>query len=177
MKSLILLYQNLKNHLTGSDDLNRPHATKYSFGATSAIITNMALIAGLYTSAEAKISIIGGLLVIALADNVSDTLGIHIYQESEGMRTRDVWRGTINNFLARLFISFGFIFIMIIFPLKAAVIISIIYGLATLIVFSYIIAKIKKLRIFFSIAEHLVIAIAVIAISNYLGKWIIPSFR
>ena len=75
--------------------------TKYSFGGTSAIITNLALIIGLNTAANAKLSIISGLLIIGLADNISDTLGIHIYQESEGKQTLNVWISTLTNFFSR----------------------------------------------------------------------------
>jgi len=64
--------------------------TKFSFGSTSAIITNVALIMGLNSAKDAKLAIIGSLLVIALADNVSDSFGIHMYQESEGLSQKRV---------------------------------------------------------------------------------------
>ena len=53
---------------------------KYLFGSTSAIITELALIVGLSNSVNARSNMIAGILVIAIADNISDTLGIHIYQ-------------------------------------------------------------------------------------------------
>ena len=56
----------------------RLYETRFSFGATAAIITNMALIAGLRTGDHAKVSIIGGMLIIAIADNISDSVGIHV---------------------------------------------------------------------------------------------------
>jgi len=82
--------------------------TKYSFGSTSAIITNLTLITGLITSTNAKISIIGGLLVSAFADNISDALGIHIYQESEGLRPHQVWVLTLSNFISGFKIFYNF---------------------------------------------------------------------
>jgi len=57
------------------------HLTKYSFGASSAIITCLAFIIGLSHSSNPRLSIVGSLLVIAIADNISDSLGIHIFQE------------------------------------------------------------------------------------------------
>jgi vacuolar iron transporter family protein len=151
--------------------------TKYSFGGTSAIITNLALITGLNTAVNAKLSITGSLLVIALADNVSDTLGIHIYQESEGRKPFRVWISTFTNFLARLFISLGFVLIITIFPLNIATVISIVYGLLVLSVISYIIAVNKKINPFQSVLEHVLIAIVIIFISKYLGGLIIGNFK
>ena len=73
---------------------------------------------------NAKTAIIGSLLVIALADNISDTLGIHMYQESEGLSRKTVWLLTITNFLSRFVTSMGFVAIIAIFPLQIAVILS-----------------------------------------------------
>ncbi len=152
-------------------------STRYSFGSTSAIITNLALIIGLDTTANAKLSIIGSLMVIALADNISDSLGIHIYQESEGMTTRQVWISTLTNFISRLFISLGFIFIILFLPLSIAISISIIYGLLVLSVVTFTIAKNKGISPWHSIIEHLVIAGIVIFASKYFGTIILNKFR
>jgi hypothetical protein len=56
--------------------------TRFSFGATSAIITNLGLIVGFDSLSNPKSSIIRSMLVIGIADNISDTLGMHVYQES-----------------------------------------------------------------------------------------------
>jgi vacuolar iron transporter family protein len=151
--------------------------TRYSFGGTSAIITNLALITGLNTAVNARLSIVGSLLVIALADNVSDTLGIHIYQESEGRKPLNIWISTVTNFLSRLFISLGFVLIITILPLNIATIISTVYGLLVLSVISYIIAVNKKINPLQSVFEHLIIAVIVIFISKYLGGLIIGNFK
>ena len=151
--------------------------TKFSFGSTSAIITNLALIIGLNTTANAKMAIIGSLLVIALADNISDTLGIHMYQESEGLSQKKVWLQTFTNFFSRLITSLGFILIILIFPLNIAAVISLIYGLLVLSVVSYMISLGKKISPWLPIIEHLVIAVFVIILSNFVGKFVISYFR
>lgn len=151
-------------------------AKKYIFGATSAIITNMAIIAGFHNSANAKLSIIGSLLAIALADNLSDSMGIHIYQEAETARARDVWFATFTNFSARLLVSLGFIAIVFWLPLNIAVSVATVYGLIMLATFSYIIAKIKNVHPIYAVIEHVVIAIVVIYLSNYLGSFIASKF-
>lgn len=150
---------------------------KYIFGATSAIITNLAIVIGFHSSTNAKTSIIGSLMVIALADNISDSLGIHIYQETEDIQKKEVWLGTFTNFFARLLVSFGFIMIVLLLPMEMAVTVSVIYGLLTLAIFSYMIAKMKKLNPVSAIFEHIVIATIVIIISKYLGTWIVTRLH
>lgn len=151
--------------------------TKFSFGGTSGIITNLAIIIGLNTLTNAKISIIGSLLVVALADNISDTLGIHIYQESEGFPRREVWISSFTNFLARFLVSLGFIFIVYFLPMNFAVVISIIYGLLVLSIISYLISKRKNTNPWQAVTEHIIIALVVIILSHYFSSFIIGLFK
>ncbi len=114
---------------------------RFSFGSTSAIITNLALMAGLHSGPNAKVSIMGGILVIALADNISDSFGIHIFQECERIDRFEVWISTAFNFMSRVIVSLTFIALMLILPLNAAILSSIVWGLLLLAVLSYLIAK------------------------------------
>lgn len=151
--------------------------TKFSFGGTSGIITSLAIIIGLDTLTNAKISIIGSLLVVALADNISDTLGIHIYQESEGLTRKQVITSSLTNFFTRLIVSLGFIFIIYLLPIQIAVIISIIYGFIVLSTISYIISRRKRINPWYAILEHIVIALIVMFSSHYFSNAIINWFR
>lgn len=152
-------------------------STKFSFGSTSAILTNMAIIIGMDTASNAKLTIVGSLLVIAVADNISDSLGIHIFQESEGLNEKKVWLQTITNFLSRLIISLGFVLIILTLPLHIAIVTSIIYGLLVLSVVSYFIALNKKMKPVPAILEHLFIAIIIISLSRFFGKLIVLHFK
>jgi hypothetical protein len=105
------------------------HLTKFSFGATSAIITCLALIIGLSKSANPKLSIVASLLVIAIADNISDSLGIHIYQESDLKKSEVVRANTFFNFLTRFFVILIFILLVVFLPTGYAIIFSIIWGI------------------------------------------------
>jgi VIT1/CCC1 family predicted Fe2+/Mn2+ transporter len=155
----------------------RPSQTKFSFGATSAIITNLALITGLRTGGHAKLSIIAAMLVIALADNISDSTGIHVFQESECLATKEIWLSTVTNFLTRILVSFSFIFLIFFLPLKIAVVCSIIWGLLLLSTMSYIIAKNRGLHPYLAALEHIGIAIVVIIASNFAGKLLITKLK
>ena len=152
------------------------HLTKFSFGATSAIITCLALIIGLSKSANPKLSIVASLLVIAIADNISDSLGIHIYQESDLKKSEVVRANTFFNFLTRFFVILIFILLVEFLPTGYAIIFSIIWGISLLIVLSYSIAKEQKVNPYKAIFEHVAVAVAVIFVSNFLSEWILHFF-
>ena len=155
----------------------RLYQTKFSFGATSGVITILSLITGLDTLTHPKMSIMGGILLVALADNISDSLGIHIYQESECLDPKEVWISTFTNFITRLFVSMTFVFLVAALPIKQAVIFSVAWGLLLLTVMSYSIARDRKVNPYTAIFEHLVIAVSVIVASHFLGGWIIGKFK
>jgi VIT1/CCC1 family predicted Fe2+/Mn2+ transporter len=163
-----------------SNDLKntvRPAQTRFSFGATSAIITNLGIITGLDSLTHPKLSIIGALLVIALADNLSDSFGIHIYQESEHIGKKEVWLSTLTNFLTRLFVSSTFIIMIIVLPIRLATVCSVIWGLFVLTVMTYTIAKQQKINPFSAIFVHLTIAVIVVVASNFIGAFVITRFQ
>jgi hypothetical protein len=142
--------------------------SNFSFGAVSAVITSLALIVSLNTNEKAKLGVIGSLCVIALADNVSDTLGIHIYQEGEYSSFRKVWRATLMNFVTRLCVIIIFILFVLGFSPLLASVFSILYGFLILTVISYLVAQKRYLAPKTIILEHLIIATLVLVISKYI---------
>jgi len=151
------------------------HLHKYSIGATSAIMTSMGMIAGLTQGAGAKSSIITGLLIIAIADNISDSFSIHVYKESEGASKESVDSTTYGNFLVRLLLVATFILIVLFFPSTIAFVISSLWGLGLLALLSYSIAKNKSANAVTEIGWHLAIAVLVIAGSKLLGDLILQT--
>jgi VIT1/CCC1 family predicted Fe2+/Mn2+ transporter len=152
------------------------HLSKFSFGATSAIITCLAFIIGLSKSSHPQMGIIASLLVIAIADNISDSLGIHIYQESDLKKTNVVRISTFFNFLTRFFVILIFILFILLLPISYAIIFSITWGITLLAVISYYIAKEQKINPYKAILEHVTIAVVVIIISNFVSEWILTFF-
>jgi VIT1/CCC1 family predicted Fe2+/Mn2+ transporter len=152
------------------------HLTKFSFGATSAIVTSLAFIVGLSRSINPKLAIIGSLLVIAVADNISDSLGIHIYQESELKKSKAVRVSTFYNFLTRFLVILVFISLVTFLPIGYSVIFSMVWGISLLSVLSYFIAKEQKVNPYSAILQHVAIAVLVIVVSNFLGGWITSIF-
>jgi len=147
--------------------------TGFSFGLTSGIITTLGLMVGLHSGTHSKLVVLGGILIIAIADAFSDALGIHISEESEAKHTpREIWQSTISTFLAKFVFASTFIVPILLLPLSTAIVVSIVWGLSLLGIFSFYIAKEQKVKPWKVITEHLVIVLVVITATHYVGDWI-----
>ncbi len=147
------------------------------FGLTSGIITTLGLIVGLNSGTHSKTIILGGILIIAIADAFSDALGIHMSEESEGKHNaKEIWAATASTFFSKFFFALTFVIPILLFELSTAVIVSIIYGLSLLSILSFNIAKEQKANAWKAIAEHLIIAVVVIIATHLIGSWISSVF-
>lgn len=145
---------------------------RFSIGTTAAVMTSMALVAGLAVSPATKATTITGLLIVAVADNVSDSFGIHVLKESEGASRREVNTSTFGNFTVRLVVAMTFVAIVYFLALTAALVVSSIWGMLILGVLSYAIARGAGTSPTSSIIRHLLIAMAVILGSWFVGRLI-----
>jgi len=57
-----------------------------SFGVTSAIMTSLAIVIGF--GGTGSIAVITALLIIAVADNISDSFGMHIYRNRNAQQRK-----------------------------------------------------------------------------------------
>ena len=152
--------------------------SRFSFGITAAITTSLAIIIGLGPTHNPRLYIISTLLVLAIADNLTDSFGIHIYRESQCIgEERETIINTISNFLTRLTITITFILLISLLPLQYAIIISVIIGLSLITVLSYLIAIKQKTNPYKVVLEHIGIVIIVIIISYFLGQMITNYFK
>lgn len=148
-----------------------------SFGLTSAIITTLGLMVGIHSGTHSRVAVIGAILTIAIADAFSDALGIHISEESENKHTPgEIWEATISTFLSKFIFALTFIVPVLFFRLETAIIISVLWGLFLLALFSYYLAKEQKVKPWKVIFEHLIIAVIVISTTYYVGMWIREIF-
>ena len=121
--------------------------------------------------------VIGGVLTIAIADAFSDSLGIHISEESENKHLpREIWESTISTFITKFIFSSLFIIPILLFSLQIAVLTSVIIGLFLLVLVSYKISKGQKVKAWKVISEHLIIAIIVVILTHFVGTWINNMF-
>jgi len=149
----------------------------FGFGITSGIITTLGMIVGLHSSTHSTSVIIRGILIIAIADALSDALGIHMSEEAELRHTaKDIWKSTFVTFLSKLFFALTFIVPVLLFGLSTAIAVSIAWGLFLITIFSLYLAKKEKLSPYHVVFEHLIIAIIVVIITHYFGDWIRTRF-
>lgn len=148
------------------------------FGITSGIITTLGLMTGLQSGTNSKLVVLGGIFTIAIADAFSDSLGIHISEESQGNNSvRHVWESTIATFLAKFLFALTFTIPVILSPsLNTAMTISIAWGLTVLCVLTYITSMAEHEKPWKPILEHLLTAIVVIIITHYVGDFIAVHF-
>ena len=151
--------------------------TGFSFGLTSGIITTIGLMVGLYSTTHSKTVVIGGILTIAIADALSDALGIHISEEAKGKSsTREIWEATLATFLSKFFFTLTFAAPVLLFELQLAMLVSIIWALLILAILSLTIAKAHKKNPLPIILEHLGITVVVLIATHYLGQMISGYF-
>ena len=147
------------------------------FGATSGVITTLGLLTGLYAGTGAVTAVLGGILVIAVADSMSDALGIHLAEEADPNTTSaHVWSATISTFVAKFVFAISFAVPLLLLPLHTAVIASVVWGMSVITVLSYFLAKSTQERALPIIVEHRGIAMLVVLLSHLIGAWVGANF-
>ena len=156
---------------------NKGARTGLFFGATSGVITTIGLITGLNAGTHSMTAVLGGILVIAVADAMSDALGIHLAEEADpNATTEHIWSATISTFITKFVFSISFAVPLLLLPLDQAVIASIAWGMVVIVVLSYFLANAQKVSPLSIIAEHLGIAILVVVFSHLIGAWVSRAF-
>jgi VIT1/CCC1 family predicted Fe2+/Mn2+ transporter len=149
----------------------------FSFGLASGTITTLGLLIGLYYSTGSKLAVIAGILTIAVADAFSDAFGIHVSQESKNRyNDSNVWESTLATLFSKFFFAITFLVPVLLFDLKTAVFVGLVWGLILITFVSFWIAKIHKMNKWKVLIKHLGLAFIVIGLTSLLGKWIAVIF-
>ncbi len=147
------------------------------FGATSGVITTIGLITGLNAGTHSMAAVIGGIFVIAVADAMSDALGIHLAEEADpNATTHHIWSATISTFVNKFVFALSFAVPLLLLPLDQAVIASLLWGMLVIVVLSYFLARAQNVSPVLIVAEHLGIAILVVVLSHLIGVWVSKTF-
>jgi len=119
----------------------------------------------------------GGILIIAVADSMSDALGIHLAEESDPHSdTKQIWLATLVTFVTKFIVSLSFAVPLLIFPLELGVMISVLWGMLILIVLSWQLARAQETAVLPVVGEHLLIAVGVVVLSYFVGSWVSHTF-
>lgn len=146
--------------------------SRISFGGTAAIVTSMALIAGLDAARAGRAGMISALLIAAVADNLTDSLSVHMYQESQRLEQKEVFLGTLTNFGTRLLVCLSFVLIVAFFPARIAAAGGLFWGMALLLMLTFLLARYRQVSALSEIAKHLGVAVFIIFVSKQVGQWI-----
>ncbi len=147
------------------------------FGLTSGVITTLGIIVGLHAGTHSWLAVLAGMLVLAIADALSDAIGIHISEEAEGEHaTKEIWEATIFTFSSKFAFSLTFVPLIIFLEISTAILASVVWGLFLIVIISFYTAKLQNKNVHRTIAEHLLVTILVIFIAHYLGDLIYGFF-
>jgi hypothetical protein len=143
-----------------------------SFGAVSAIVTSVGLIVGFGAAGISKATVVAGLLIVGIADNLTDSLSIHVYQESERLEEHAAFRATLGNFMTRLVISLSFVALVLQSSNDNTVWLALLWGGSLLIGLTWIVAKRRGTNVTVEVLKHLAVATVVIVVSRVIGTFI-----
>ncbi|MFZ0860713.1 MAG: hypothetical protein WAN18_08545 [Candidatus Sulfotelmatobacter sp.] len=115
---------------------------------------------------------ISALLIAAVADNLTDSLSVHMYQESERLDQKEAFVGTVANFVTRFVVCLSFVLIVALLRGHAAVIGGIVWGMSLLAALSCFLARHRKVSATAEVAKHLAVALVIILVSKSIGHWI-----
>lgn len=150
--------------------------TWISYGGTAAIVTSMGLILGLDSATSSQRAIVSSLLIVALADNLTDSLSVHAYQEAERLESHQAFMATTANFVTRLITSLSFIALVIVTPRALLVVATGVWGFLLLTLLTYRLARARGANAGKEIVRHFAAAAAVVLISRLFGTWISGFF-
>lgn len=151
--------------------------SRISYGGTAAIATSMALVSGLGAAGATRPVVASALLLAALADNLTDSLSIHMFQESEQLDQKEAFAGTVTNFATRLLVCLSFILLVGFLPVSHAVGGIIAWGMLLLAVLTFLVARERHVGAWGEIVKHLLVAVAVVLMSKALGHWISTALK
>ena len=132
----------------------------------------MALIVGLNAANAGKAAMVSALLIAAVADNLTDSLSVHMYQESERLEEKEALIGTLSNFATRFIVCLSFVLIVALFRAHAAAVGGIVWGMLLLTGLNYILARYRNVGAISELWKHLTVALVIIFVSKGIGYWI-----
>lgn len=136
------------------------------FAITTSVATILGIIAGLYNF-DIHSVILSSILLIGLADSLSDAFGIHVFEETG--KSRHLFIAPLSTFLFKFLISLSFFFIVLF--IEPFLPVCVFWGVILIILFTY-----HTTRSFKSVFEHLGLLFLVVVSSFFLGELVKEFF-
>jgi len=157
--------------------------TGISFGLTTAVITSLGMIVGIHSATSSKLAVVAGIVVMSIADGLSDAVSLHTAEEAEvekgkGKHTpKEIWLTTLFTFLSVSGFTLTFAIPILLFPFETALFLAITWGMLLIILLNFYVAKIKKENPIKLVSEHISLAVFVIIVSHLVGNLIAMGFK
>jgi VIT1/CCC1 family predicted Fe2+/Mn2+ transporter len=147
------------------------------FGLTSGVITTLGMIIGLQSGTQSKLAVEVGIIILAMADALSDAIGIHVSEEAEMEHTtKELWETSFFTFISKLLIALTFLIPVRLLELSTSILASVFWGLFLITIFSFYMARSQKQNPYKVVCEHIFIAVLVVLLAHYIGEIIHEIF-
>lgn len=144
--------------------------TGLTFGLTSGVITTLGLVVGLAAGTQSRAAVLGGILTIAVADSLSDSLGVHTSEEAEGKHTHEeVWVSTLSTFLSKFVVTASFVVPVILLDLGNAVLASVAWAMVLIGALNYWVVAAEKSSKWKTTVEHIGVVLLVAVVTHLVG--------
>jgi VIT1/CCC1 family predicted Fe2+/Mn2+ transporter len=108
--------------------------------------------------------------VLAVADALSDAIGIHISEEAKNKHSpRESWQSAFFTFISKLSIALSFIIPLQLCDIFTVFFVSIVWGALLISVFSYLMAKSQKQNPAKVTIEHVTVMLEVVLLAHFIG--------
>lgn len=147
------------------------------FGITSGVLTTVGLLVGMNAATESRLAVVAGILVIAMADSLSDSFGMYLSKLGERGSTPTVaLRFALGTFVGKFLFPLTFVLPLLLpcFSLSTAVIVDLVWGATALCLLSAEQALVGQKSVFGTIARNVGLAIVIVCLSAAIGT-IVPK--
>lgn len=147
------------------------------FGITSGVLTTVGLLVGMNAATESRLAVVAGILVIAMADSLSDSFGMYLSKLGERGRTpAAAMRYAFGTFAGKLIFPLTFVvpLLLPVFSLSTAVAVDLGWGAVALSLLSAEHALVSQESIFRTVGRNLGLAILIVCLSMLIGA-IVPK--
>ena len=105
--------------------------TGISFGLTTAVITSLGMIVGMYSATSSRLAVVASIVVMAIVDGLSGAASLHTAEEAEVEQgkqkhtSKEIWLTTLVAFLSVAAFTLTFAVPVVLFPLETPVFLAI----------------------------------------------------
>lgn len=143
---------------------------KFAFGISSGVLTTLGVMVGLMGATSSRLAVIGGILSIAIADSLSDAIGVYSLKKAErGTTQKQAIKSGTNVFLGKIIFTSSFLMPFLLFSLITAIIVNIVWGILLIAFLNLLIAIAQEENIPKTIAKNTLIAIGIVILSYLVG--------